>query len=224
VNANQKTPFLLPLFGTLSTIRHRSHAGGHASVQADTKRVRLWRGCSVHYSNGMASFGERLIGAAKLDVRTYEEVEHDPGAIGQAIGVVVLSSLAAGVAASTWGGGASVIAGILGALVGWLAWAWITFFIGTRLLPAPQTRANWGQLLRTTGFASAPGILRILAVIPLLGWLVYFVSAIWMLAAFVVAVRQALDYTSTLRAVGVCLIGWIFYAIVSVVLVALFRF
>jgi hypothetical protein len=171
----------------------------------------------------MASFGDRLIGAAKLDARTYEEVEHDPSALGQAIGVVTLSSLAAGIAATTWGGGASVIAGILGALIGWIAWAWITYFIGTRILPVPQTRANWGQLLRTTGFASAPGILRVFAVIPLLGWLVYFVVAIWMLAAFVVAVRQALDYTSTLRAVGVCLIGWIFYGIVSVVLVALMR-
>ena len=169
------------------------------------------------------TFVERLIGAAKLDVRTYEEVEHDPGATAQAMAVVAMSSIAAGIAVSTWGGGTGVITGIIAALLGWLAWAWITYFIGTRILPGPQTRADWGQLLRATGFASAPGILRILAVVPLLGWLVFFVAAVWMLAAFVVAVRQALDYTSTLRAVGVCLIGWVFYAIVSVVLSGLLR-
>lgn len=172
----------------------------------------------------MSSFSERLFGAARLDVRIYEEVEHDRGALGQAIAVVVLSSVAAGVAALTWGGSVGFISGVVGSLAGWLIWAWLTYFIGTRFLPGAQTRADWGELLRTTGFASAPGILRVFAVIPFFRWLVYFVVAVWTLAAFVVAVRQALDYTSTLRAVAVCLIGWIVYALLSVVLMGLFRF
>jgi hypothetical protein len=171
----------------------------------------------------MASFSERVFGAARLDVRTFEEIEHDETALGQAIAVVVLASIAAGIGAASWRGGAGVVAGILGALVGWLVWAWLTYFIGTRVLPGAQTHANWGQLLRTTGFAAAPGILRIFAVIPFFRWLVYLVVAIWTLAAFVVAVRQALDYSSTLRAAGVCLIGWILYGIISVVFMALAR-
>lgn len=161
----------------------------------------------------MATFTQRMIGAAKLDVHTYEEVETDTTAFGQAMAVVILSSVAAGIGMAGRQQAMGLLAGTVGGLVGWFIWAWLTYFIGTRLLPMPQTHADWGQLLRTTGFAASPGILRVLGFIPVLGALVFFAVGIWMLAAFVVAVRQALDYTSTLRAVGVCLIGWIIYGI-----------
>ena len=95
------------------------------------------------------------------------------------------------------------------ALVGWYIWAYLTYFIGTKLLPEAQTTADHGELLRTIGFSSSPGLIRILGIIPGLTNLVFTVAGIWMLIAMVIAVRQALDYTSTLRAVGVCLIGWI---------------
>ena len=156
----------------------------------------------------MASFAQRLIGAATLNVHTYEDVERDTTAMGQAIGVVILSSLAAGIW-NIWRGGPGVLAGVVGALLGWLIWALLTYLIGTRLLPEARTRADWGQLLRTTGFAAAPGIVRVFGIIPLLGWLALGIANLWMLAAFVVAVKQALDYTSTGRAIGVCLIGWV---------------
>jgi hypothetical protein len=94
--------------------------------------------------------------------------------------------------------------------------------IGTKLLPEPQTKADHGELLRTIGFSSAPGMLRILSIIPGLMWIVYTISGIWMLVAMVVAVRQALDYQSTLRAVGVCLIGWIIQALIVSLLFAIF--
>ncbi len=158
----------------------------------------------------MSSFTERMIGAAKLDAHTYEEVEHDSGAMGQAIAVVVLSSLAAGVGsvlyAGVWPG---LVVGTIAALVGWVIWAFLAWIIGTKLLPEANTKADMGQLLRTIGFASAPGILRVLGIIPGIGGIIVFVCNIWMLAAMVVGVRQALDYTSTWRAVGVCLIGWL---------------
>ena len=128
--------------------------------------------------------------------------------MGQAMGVVILSSLAAGIG-SIWRGGPGVLGGVVGALLGWLIWALLTYLIGTRLLPEARTRADWGQLLRTTGFATAPGIVRVFGIIPLLGWLVLGIAYLCMLAAFVVAVKQALDYTSTGRAIGVCLIGWV---------------
>ena len=166
----------------------------------------------------MASFAERVIGAAKLDVHTYEEVEADRTAMGQAMGVVVLSSLAAGIGLIGRAGAPGLIVGVLAALIGWFMWAWLTYIIGTRLLPMPQTHADWGQLLRTTGFASSPGILRILGVVPLLGGLVFFIAGIWMLVAMVIAVRQALDYTSTGRTIGVCLIGWVVNVVIFVIL------
>lgn len=166
----------------------------------------------------MASFTERMIGAARLDVRTYEEVEADTTALGQAMGVVVLSSIATGIGMTGRAGATGLLAGLIAGLAGWFVWAGLTYFIGTRLLPEPQTRADIGQLLRTTGFAAAPGIIRVLGILPILGVVVLFLAGVWMLAAFVVAVRQALDYTSTLRAVGVCLVGWIVYVVVIAIL------
>ena len=157
----------------------------------------------------MASITDRMIRAAKLDVTLYEEVEADKGAMGQAMGVVVLSSVAAGIGTIGTTGIKGLVLGTIVALVGWFIWAFLTYYIGTRLLSEPQTKADYGELLRTIGFSSSPGVLRVLGIIPMLGSILSFICSIWMLVAMVIAVRQALDYKSTWRAVGVCLIGWI---------------
>jgi hypothetical protein len=164
----------------------------------------------------------RMIRAAKLEPGLYEEVEADTGAMGQAMGVVVFSSIAAGIGSIRSAGPAGIIIGTLAALIGWYIWAYITYFIGTKWLPEPQTSADHGELLRTIGFSSSPGIIRLLGVIPGLTWISMFVGGIWMLIAMIIAVRQALDYQSTLRAVGVCVIGWIIQALVIGILFALF--
>jgi hypothetical protein len=104
------------------------------------------------------------------------------------------------------------------ALVGWYVWAFVTYFVGTRFLPGPRTQADLGQLLRTIGFSASPGLIRVLGIVPGLGWLVSLVAALWMLVAMIVAVRQALDYESTGRAVAVCLIGFAVYVAVAIVL------
>lgn len=166
----------------------------------------------------MASITDRMIRAAKLDVNLYEEVEADKGAMGQAMGVVVLSSVAAGIGTIGVTGIQGLVLGTIAALAGWFIWAFLTYFIGTRLLPEPQTKADYGELLRTIGFSSSPGVLRVLGIIPLLGGVINLICGIWMLVAMVVAVRQALDYKSTWRAVGVCIIGWI----VQIVILGIF--
>jgi hypothetical protein len=153
-----------------------------------------------------------MIRAAKLDVTLYEEVEADRTALKQAMGVVVMASIAQGLG-NLGAGGSAIIMGIIAALVSWFIWAYITFYIGTKLLPEPQTRADHGELLRTIGFSSSPGLIRIFGIVPGLWYLVNTVASIWMLSAMVIAVRQALDYQSTLRAVGVCIIGWIVQAV-----------
>jgi len=168
----------------------------------------------------MATFVQRMIGAAKLSVPTYEEVENDPGATGQALLVVVLSSLASGVA-FRGEGGAGFLAGLIGALAGWVIWAFTTYIIGTRILRTPDTRADLGQLLRTIGFSQSPAILRVFAFLPFLNWIIVTVTGIWVLAAFVVAVRQALDYKSTGRAILVCLLGFVFYIVVFAIFMRL---
>ena len=161
----------------------------------------------------MATFSHRLIGAAGLDVLTYEEVEADRTATIQACGVVVASSIATGIGASGFGGhpGAvmqNVFIWSVVALLGWSAWALLILQIGGRLLPEAQTRVDVTELLRTIGFSTAPGLLRVLGVLPALTLPVFVLTTAWMLIAMVVAVRQALDYTSTWRAIAVCLLGW----------------
>jgi hypothetical protein len=167
----------------------------------------------------MATFVERMVRAAKLDATLYEEVENDTAAMGQALGVVVLSSVAAGIGAGA--GVRGLVFGTIVSLLGWVFWAWITYFIGTRWLREPGTQADWSQLARTIGFAQTPGLLRVVGIIPGLASLVFLVTAIWTLVAVVIAVRQALDYTSTLRAVAVCFLGWLVQLVLAAIVMAL---
>lgn len=163
----------------------------------------------------MASFTERMIGAAKLEAATYEEVEHDSTAMGQAMAVVALAALSSGIGAIGMAGLSGLVSGAIAALLGWFVWALVIFVVGTKLLPEPQTQADMGQLLRTIGFAASPGLLAVLGAIPILGALVRIVLLFWQLAAMVVAVRQALDYKTTGKAIVVCLIGWAAYVAVA---------
>lgn len=159
----------------------------------------------------MNNLKDRMIRAAKLDATLYEEVEADREAMGQAMGVVVISSVAAGIGTISRGGFAgllpSILLGTLFALIGWFVWAYLTYFIGTKLLGEAQTKADLGELLRTIGFSSAPGVIRVLGLIPGLTGLVFLVASIWMFIAMIIAVRQALDFESMWRASGVVLIG-----------------
>ena len=157
------------------------------------------------------SFLQRLIGAMALDAAIYEEVEADRSAITQAVLVVVASSLAAGLGAHAFGGQTFANVAFFGivSLMAWAAWAVVTFEIGARILPQPQTRVDVGELLRTTGFSAAPGILRVFGLLPGVTIPVFVITAAWMLATMVVAVRQALDFQSTGRAIAVCVLGWV---------------
>jgi len=171
----------------------------------------------------MASFVDRVVGAARLDIRTYEEVERDTTATPQAMAVVVLVALASGIGAYTLGA-TGVFFTVVSQLVGWVVWAAIIWAIGTKMLPEAQTRSDVGELLRTIGFAASPGLLLVLRVIPLLGALLGLVVWIWQLVATVIAVRQALDYKSTGRAIVVCLIGWVAYVAIAMGFTMLFGF
>jgi hypothetical protein len=164
------------------------------------------------------SFTGRMKGAAMLDVNTYEDVEADHTATGQAAGVVALVAAAQAIGASGLGLGA-ILAGVAGAVLGWLVWAGITYIIGDKLLGGTAT---WGELLRTLGFAQAPGVLYVLGIIPLLGWVVRVGVGIWILIAGIIAIRQALDF-STGKAVLTALIGWIFVMIPVAIIASMFR-
>ncbi|HUJ78709.1 MAG TPA: YIP1 family protein [Nitrospiria bacterium] len=164
----------------------------------------------------------RIIRSAWLDSQLYEEVEADHSATWQALGVVMLAGLAAGIGTIGHVSNVAFIAvNMVVALIGWAIWAVMTYWIGVHVLPEPQTQSNIGELLRTTGFSSSPGLIRVLGVVPGLPDVAHQVlflgAAVWMLVAMVIAVRQALDYRSTWRAIGVCLIGWSIQAVILIV-------
>ena len=118
----------------------------------------------------------------------------------------------------------ALIFGIVAGIVQWALWAFVTYVLGTTLFNTPQTEANWGQLARTTGFAQTPGLLRIFGFIPFIGPLLATIGTVWQFVAMVVAVKQALDYTSKWRAVGVVLVGFILIAILNLIFAGIFLF
>jgi hypothetical protein len=156
---------------------------------------------------------ERMMGAARLQVWAYEEVEADETATGQAAGVVAIVAVAQAIGSMGSGSG-GVIGGLLSAFIGWAVWSGITYVIGTRIF---RGTATWGELLRTIGFAQAPGVLNFLGIIPVFGGLVRAVVAIWILIAGIVAIRQALDF-DTGRAVLTAVIGWLALVIPMLIL------
>jgi hypothetical protein len=164
----------------------------------------------------MGRFAARMLRAALLERSVYEEVEADSGAGAQALAVVVLAAVAMGIGSVRNSGASGILWHTTVAVVGWYVWAYVTYLIGARLLPTRATAADHGQLLRTIGFSSAPGVLRVLMLVPAIALPVFVVCTLWMGAAMVVAVRQALDYDSTLRAVAVCAIGFPVYALALV--------
>lgn len=167
-----------------------------------------------------------MIDFAMFRIPTYRAVEADASALGQAMLVVVIVAIASGVTGLGVEdeGVSGLIGGVIAGLVGWAVWAWITYFVGTTIFNTSQTHADWGQLARTTGFAQSPGVLRVFGFIPVIGWLIALVATIWQFAAMVVAVREALDYTSTWRAVGVVLIGFIIALAVVFIVLLVFAF
>tara|TARA_Y100001970_G_scaffold262675_1_gene347208 strand:- start:774 stop:1295 length:522 start_codon:yes stop_codon:yes gene_type:complete len=167
-------------------------------------------------------FINRIFRAIKIDIDLYEEVEKDKSATIQAGAVVVLSSLAAGVGALQLGVSNFLVAPLI-SLLSWYVWAYVIYFVGVKLLPENSTKSNHGELLRTIGFSSAPGIIRIFGVTPDLMTVTFIGSAFWMLACMVVAVKSALDYNSLWRAFGVVVIAWLFQAFFLFIVLVLFR-
>ena len=171
----------------------------------------------------------RMLGAAKLDSHTYEDVERDGRATVQALAIVILVTIASLVGELLNGllNGEEievirvVIAGVIRGVIGWALWALVTYMVGATILKTEHTEASWGQLARCTGFAQTPGLLNVLSFIPFAGGVIFLVAFVWSVAAMVVGVRQALDYTSTLRAFFVIVISaipWVLLFILAMIL------
>ncbi len=161
------------------------------------------------------TFANRVKGVLLMDPRTFEEIEADTTANGQALVVVIVASVAAGVGASIQLGVIGLLRETMGALIGWVMWAGVTWVIGSKLLPEPQTRTDMGELLRVIGYAYAPQLFAFFAFIPFIGVAISTIVAFWVLAATILAVRQALDYENTWRAAAVVLIGWLIFVLIQ---------
>jgi len=156
-------------------------------------------------ATGQASIIDRMIRAARLDPQVYEEVEHDRSATGQAMLVVVLGVIAGGIGALSVGI-EGLILGIIFLLIGWAVYAYVAYWVGTNIFKGPETSADWGELLRTLGFASSPRVLLFLGIIPVVGVLIWPVVFVWWVIATVIAVRQALDF-DTWRAIATAVVS-----------------
>jgi hypothetical protein len=176
---------------------------------------------SSEMSLSNSSLTDRMIRAARLDVALYNEVEADLNATSQALTVVIISSVAAGIGGAIAGAMAGktsliiggLVGGIVTALLGWLVWSFVMYFVGTRMFGGTAT---YGELLRTTGFATSPGVLRILSFIPVLGGIINLLVGIWMIVTGFIAVREALDI-STGSTIATIIVGIIAELIVFVV-------
>lgn len=167
----------------------------------------------------MASLGARMTGAMKADVATFEEIERDPSAMGQAVTVIVIAGVAALIGNIFRAGISAGVMALIISLVGYAIWAVVVTLVGTKLMPEPATKADFAETFRTIGFAASPGVFNVLAIIPFLGPLISFMVSIWSLVIMVIAVRTVLDYTSTGRAIVVVLIGFVVYLIVSMLII-----
>jgi hypothetical protein len=170
-------------------------------------------------ATSQASIIDRMIRAARLESRVYEEVEHDRSATSQALLVVALGAVAAGIGALS-GGIGGLIVGVVLALVGWAVYAHVAYWVGTTFFKGPQTDATWGQLLRTLGFASSPRVLLVLGVIPVVGLLIWIAVFFWTLVTTVIAIRQALDF-DTGRAIATAVVSWLAFLVISFVALAI---
>jgi hypothetical protein len=170
----------------------------------------------------MASFGERAVGAMRLDANTFEEIEHDPTAMGQAVGVIALAAVSLGLGNLYYGGISGIMTQVIMALITYVVWAVLVWLIGTKVMPEPATKADFAETFRVIAFAAAPGLFGVITIIPILGWLILFVIWLWQLAAMVIAVRQVLDYSTTGKAIVVVVIGWIVSWLVALLLGGIF--
>lgn len=170
-------------------------------------------------ATGQQSIIDRMIRAAKLDPQLYEEVEHDRSATSQAMLVVVLGAIAGGIGALS-GGITGLAVGVVASLVGWVVYAFIAYWVGTNIFKGPHTEATWGQLLRTLGFANSPRVLMVLVVIPVVGIFVGLAVFIWLLLTTVIAIRQALDF-STWRAIATAVVSLLAQVVIYSVVFAI---
>jgi Yip1 domain len=171
---------------------------------------------------GAMTFGDRVVGAMKLDPSAFEDVERDSTAMGQAVGVIVLAAVAEGIGWIFYGGLTGIVTTALMSIIAFLIWSLIVWLVGTKVMPEPTTKADFPETFRVLGFAAAPGLAGFVTIIPVLGWLLWLGILVWKIAAMIVAVKAVLDYSTIGKAIVVVLIGFVAYLVAAAILSAIF--
>jgi len=169
---------------------------------------------------GAMTFGDRVVGAMKLDPNAFEDVERDPTAIGQSVSVIVLAAVAAGIGNVFRGGLTGIVYGACLSVVGFLVWSLIVWVIGTKVMPEPATKADYPETFRVLGFSAAPGLASVVTIIPILGYLLMLLIWLWQIAAMIIAVKAVLDYSTLGKAIIVVVIGWIVNFVLTMIILA----
>ena len=170
----------------------------------------------------MASLPERMIGAMQGNAKTFQEIEADQNALGQAVTVIVIAAVASMIGNIFRAGIGAGLFGLVASLIAYAFWTVMIVLIGTKLLPEPTTKADFAEGFRVIGFTASPGVFGVLAIIPFLGPFLQFLISIWMFIIGVIAVKEVLDYSSIGRAVLVCFIAFVIYCILWFVLIVPF--
>jgi len=164
----------------------------------------------------MSRFLDRLFRAAKIDAGLYDEVAADTKAMFQAMMAVFIYSVASAYGNFGRAGVTGINFGMITTLFGWYVWAFSSYFVGVRLLPGAQVSVDRKAVLRALGFATSPGLIRLLGLIPGMSGAAFLIASVWMIVAASVALKQTLGFESTSRAVVACIIGWIISTIFQV--------
>ena len=159
-----------------------------------------------------------MVGVMKADVKTFQEIEADPNALGQAVMVILIGGVAALIGNIFRIGIIGGIMSLVITLISYVLWSVVIVLIGTKVMPEPATKADFSEGFRVIGFTAAPGVFNVLAIIPFVGPLISFFISIWMLIIGVIAVREVLDYSNTGRAIIVVLIAFIVVFIVNLII------
>ena len=157
----------------------------------------------------MATLAQRMIGAMQADVKTFQEIEADTSAMGQAVTVIVIAGVSALIGNIFRVGLVGGIVNMIVSLAGYAVFALLVVVIGTKVMPEPSTKADFSEAFRVIGFAASPGVFSVLAIIPILGYVISFAIGIWSLVIAVIATREVLDYSNTGRAIIVCILAFV---------------
>ena len=167
---------------------------------------------------------DRAIRAFRGEVALFEEVEKDPAATTEALIIVAVSAVSLGIGSAVGamamgapgGGPVRLLLGVIGALVGWAVFSFVTYFIGTKFFGADAT---WEEVLRTLGYAYTPMVIGIVVIIPFIGALIILIALLWTLYLAFIAIRSALD-VDTAKTIITILLSIIPAAIISALIQA----